>query len=117
MVPNAGYSGNDKPHFARFVELPFTTDASELAALKHGSVTVGYLPIADAPPAPFPGGTGPNLPALAGTYDLGPQYSWVVNYFPINFDSRGDGGFAGAIFRQLYLRQAMAMLVDQRGII
>lgn len=117
MLPNGGYSGNDKPHFARFVEVPFTSSASELDALGRGTLTVGYVPLADTPPAPFPGGTGPNLPGLASTYNLGAQYSWVTNYFPINFDSRGDGGYAGAIFAQLYFRQALAMLVDQRGII
>jgi peptide/nickel transport system substrate-binding protein len=44
---------------------------------------------------------------------LAPLYSWGVNYFPYNFQSTGDGGNAGAIFSQLYFRQAFQTLVDQ----
>jgi peptide/nickel transport system substrate-binding protein len=39
--------------------------------------------------------------------------SWSINYFPYNFQSTGDGGNAGAIFSQLYFRQAFQTLVDQ----
>ena len=38
---------------------------------------------------------------------------WAINYFPYNFNSTGDSGNAGAIFSQLYFRQAMQLLVDQ----
>src|ERR1019366_4651353 len=89
MVPNARYSGPQRPHFARFVEVPFTSDAAEYAALVRGSLTVGYLPVEDAPPASAPGGTGPNPHALAATYNLGVQYPWQVDYFPLNFNSNG----------------------------
>ena len=41
------------------------------------------------------------------------RYAWEINYFPYNFNSTGNGGQAGKIFRQLYFRQAFQMLVDQ----
>ena len=44
---------------------------------------------------------------------LDPWYSWGITYFPYNFNSTGNGGQAGKIFRQLYFRQAFQMLVDQ----
>jgi peptide/nickel transport system substrate-binding protein len=117
MVPNARYSGPQRPHFARFVEVPFTSDAAEYAALVRGSLTVGYLPVEDAPPASAPGGTGPNPHALAATYNLGVQYPWQVDYFPLNFNSNGDGGNAGPIFHQLYIRQVMEVLLNEPAVI
>jgi peptide/nickel transport system substrate-binding protein len=34
MVPNTEFSGGQKPHYAKFVEVPFTTDAAEYTALR-----------------------------------------------------------------------------------
>jgi len=113
MVPNTHYSGPVKPHVGEFVEVPFTSDPGEYLALENHALTVGYLPVSDAPPAPSPGEVGPNAPALASAYQLGAQFSWEMNYLPINFNSTGDGGVAGAIFHQLYIRQAFQELIDQ----
>ena len=35
------------------------------------------------------------------------------NYFPMNWNSVGDGGEAGTIFKQLYFRQAVQYMMDQ----
>jgi peptide/nickel transport system substrate-binding protein len=78
---------------------------------------VGYLPIDNAPPASAPGGTGPNPPALAAKYSLGVQYPWQIDYFPINLNSNGDGGNAGAIFHQLYIRQVLEELLNEPAVI
>ena len=40
-------------------------------------------------------------------------YSYAVNYFPYNFNSTKSG----AVFKQLYFRQAFQSLVDQAGVI
>ncbi|MGH9172397.1 MAG: ABC transporter substrate-binding protein [Acidimicrobiales bacterium] len=118
MVPSPSYSGPVKPHVAKFVELPYVSESAELSALEEGNEPiVGYLPTDAAPRAPKAGATGPNNSALAAKYDEGIQYSWSVNYFPVNFNSNGDGGEAGDIFRQLYVRQALQELVDQPGIL
>lgn len=117
MVPNSAYSGGNKPRFASFVELPFTTNAAEYSYLASHNGVVGYLPLSNAPQSTVPGGPGPNSPVLAANYSVAVQYPWQVNSFPINFNSVGDGGQAGLIFRQLYFRQVLQELVNQPGII
>jgi peptide/nickel transport system substrate-binding protein len=113
MVPNPTYSGPVKPTIKKFVELPFTSDTAEFNALVGGKVNVGYLPTQDiTAPTSNPLVPGPNNPRLSN-YTLDPLYAWAINYFPYNFDSTGDGGNAGKIFSQLYVRQAIQLLVDQ----
>jgi peptide/nickel transport system substrate-binding protein len=112
--PNPSYSGPVKPTLAKFVELPFTSTAAEFNALVGGKVTVGALPSEDlTAPAKSPLVPGANNPRLAGKFSLEPWYPWGINYFPYNFNSVGDGGQAGKIFKQLYFRQAFQLLVDQ----
>lgn len=116
--PNPSYSGPVKPSISKFVEVPFTDEPSELNALIGGQLSMGYLPIANVPSqAPGPFTPGANSPRLVGKYYLLPFYPWSINYFPYNFNSTGDNGAAGAIFKQLYFRQAMQYLVDQPLII
>lgn len=115
FVPNPSYSGPVRPSLRTFVEVPFGSDQAELSALSTGQVDVGYLPQEDVTaPTADPWRAGPNDPSLAG-YTLAPLYAWSIDFIPYNFDSDGDGGQAGAIFRQLYLRQAVQDLVDQPG--
>ena len=57
-----------------------------------------------------------NSPRLSGFY-LAPLYTWSIDYFPANFNSTGDGGNAGNIWKQLYFRQAFQYLVDQPAVI
>ena len=113
MKPNPHYSGPVKPRLDRFVELPFTSSAAEFNALVGGKVSVGYLPTEDiTSPAKSLLVPGENNARLS-KFVLDPWYSWGISYFPYNFNSTGDGGQAGTIFRQLYFRQAFQMLVDQ----
>ncbi len=113
FAPNKSYSGPVKPTLSKFVELPFTSTGAEFNALVGGKLTVGYLPTEDVTaPAKSPLVPGPNNPRLSN-FTIAPQYSWGINYFPYNFNSTGDNGQAGKIFRQLYFRQAFQSLVDQ----
>jgi peptide/nickel transport system substrate-binding protein len=115
MVPNPTYSGPVKPTLAQFVEVPFASDAAELRAVSAGRIDVGYLPSAtEARPATSPTVAGGNDPSL-GSYNLVPAYLPSINYFLYNFASTGNGGVAGAIVSQLYVRQAMQLLIDQPG--
>jgi peptide/nickel transport system substrate-binding protein len=117
FVPNRAYSGPDRPTLRRFTEVPFASDPAELAALAGGRVDVGYLPQEDVTtPTADPWRAGPNGPGLGG-YTLTPLYAWAIDFVPYNFDSTGDGGQAGAIFRQAYFRQAFQRLVDQKAAI
>ncbi len=121
FVPNPKYSGPQHPYLSKFVELPYTADSSEYSALASGgsgAPNVGYVPTQDLPPnSGPPGSTGPNASALSSSYNLVPVYDWGINYFPENFNSGGDGGNAGPIFRQLYFRQALQYLINQPLII
>jgi peptide/nickel transport system substrate-binding protein len=113
FVPNPSYSGPTNHAIKKFIELPFTSDPSEFNALVGGKVTVGYLPVSDITKATTnPLKAGPNNPRLTN-FNLEPLNGWAINYFPYNFNSTGDGGHAGAIFKQLYFRQAVQLLVDQ----
>jgi peptide/nickel transport system substrate-binding protein len=117
FVPNKKYSGPIKPHLAKFVELPYTSDTAEFNALAAHKVDVGYLPTQDITSPAKTGAspcdlTGANNPRLSG-YTLAPVFPWGINYFPMNFNSTGNGGQAGKIFSQLYFRQAFQLLVNQ----
>ena len=113
FVPNADYSGPTKPSLAKFVEVPFATEDDEYKALASGHVNFGYLPLSKVTkPTTNPLTPTRYSPRLAG-YHLAPLYTWSINYFPENFNSSGDGGNAGNIWKQLYFRQAFQSLIDQ----
>lgn len=114
MKPNPKYSGPVKPTLASFVELPFTSGTTEFNELVSGTITYGYIPAEDITvSAPSPTKVGPNNPRVAGKFNLVPWIGWDITYFPLNFNSVDDGGYAGKIFRQLYFRQALQMLINQ----
>src|SRR5579871_5241496 len=122
MVPNPKYSGPVKPRLAKFVELPFTADSAEFNALAAGQLDVGTLPGSDITANATANGTcgitpGANNPRLASKYNLAVGDTWQANYFPLNFNSTGNGGQAGKIISQLYFRQAFQMLVNQPALI
>jgi len=115
FVPNKSYSGPVKPKIKEFIETPFTTDAAEFNVLRAGNtLDAGYIPIDDIS-QPHP--AGKSLTTVGANplknYDMSIAYSYGVNYFPYNFNSTKSG----AIFKQLYFRQAFQSLVDQTGII
>ncbi len=110
FVPNPTYSGPIKPTLKKFIEAPFTTDDAEFNALVGGKVDVGYLPVQDVTqPTTNALKAGPNNPRLTN-FTMDPLYTWSINYFPYNFNTKGT---AGKIFNQLYFRQAVQYLVDQ----
>ncbi len=110
---NPSYGGV-KPYAAELTTEPFTTDTAEYNALLAGSVDYGYLPLEDVKSTPSrPGKAGQNPSGLSSKYALKVSPSWSVGYVLLNFNSTGDHGAAGAIFRQLYFRQAIQYLLDQ----
>jgi peptide/nickel transport system substrate-binding protein len=124
FVPNPTYSGPQKPYLNSFVELPYTQDTTEFAALEaggSGAPDVGYVPSQDIPQyTGKPGSVGTNVAALQGKYTLVTVEPWQINYFPFNFNSNtvvGNGTLAAYIFRQTYIRQAMQSLVNQTAMI
>jgi peptide/nickel transport system substrate-binding protein len=113
FVPNKSYSGPVKPTLSQFKEVPFTTDAAEYSVLQapNSSVDVGYLPEQDAPAKPVDSTVGRN--PLNG-YTLDPLYSWGINYYVMNYQSTTGNG---PIIKQLYFRQALAYLMNQKSVI
>jgi peptide/nickel transport system substrate-binding protein len=104
-VPNKNYSGPDKPRLSAVVNQSFTTDTAMLDALRAGSsLQVAGLPLNDinqagelkaegysTTPVPIPGVAGiqPNL-----------------------YNAQ-----AGAVLRQLYIRQAMEELINRTQLV
>jgi peptide/nickel transport system substrate-binding protein len=116
FVPNTAYSGPQKPHLAKFVEVPFTTENAEYNVLQAGAtggqkIDVGYLPTTDAPTKPANATVGHNP---VNGYTLDPLYSWSINYFPLNFQSTTGNG---PIIKQLYFREALQYMMNQAAVI
>jgi peptide/nickel transport system substrate-binding protein len=116
FVPNTAYSGPQKPHLAKFEEVPFTTENAEYNVLQAGAtggqkIDVGYLPTTDAPTKPANATVGHNP---VNGYTLDPLYSWSINYFPLNFQSTTGNG---PIIKQLYFREALQYLMNQAAVI
>ena len=101
FVPNPDYSGSPKPSIGAFEELPFTSDAAELNALRSGTVSIGYLPEDDLPEKG-------SIERSEG-YKLAPWNTWSVEYGVYNYTNPT----VGAILKQLYFRQAFQSLVNQ----
>ncbi|MHB1684230.1 MAG: peptide ABC transporter substrate-binding protein [Bacilli bacterium] len=101
FVPNYRYDGH-KPSINQFVFMGETSDTAEVNALKTGTVQVGYLPS--------------YMYSSRGqlTNDrLFTNYSFTIDRSVLNFKSPT----VGAILRQLPVREALQMGIDQYGII
>jgi peptide/nickel transport system substrate-binding protein len=100
FLPNAKYSGPDKPRLKEFEELPYTSATAEFDALQSGAVDYGYIPTTDIP----------DIGSLkARGYTIDPWYEWGITFVQFNFSNPTYG----PIFDQLYIRQAMQRLIDQ----
>lgn len=101
VVPNAHYSGPNKPKVAQFKELPFTSTSSEFDALRSGTIDYGYLPSTDLAQIHTLESQG---------YKIVPSYGSSLTYITINYSNPEYGPLVG----QLYIRQAMQMLINER---
>ena len=104
MVPNTTYGGPHVTPMSSFQGVPFTSNTAEFNAIKSGSIDVGYVDYTDVPQLPEVLRLGYSY---FGMPDFGMQFA---NY---NFKDT-TGGFNN-IINQLYVRQALAHLVDQQG--
>lgn len=102
MTKNTRYSGPQKPRIDTIEFVPFTSDASELNAVLSGSVDYGYLPFEDA-----------SLVSEMKRHSLitAGWSAWEFNMIFINY---GNTSSAGPILSQLYVRQALQHLLDQK---
>jgi peptide/nickel transport system substrate-binding protein len=107
FVPNRRYSGPDKPHLSQFNEAPFVSTSAEYDTLKAGNtIQVGYIPFEEAPAkgAPNPLGSG---------YQIATWPIWGFGYIPMNEHNPK----LGAVFQQVYFRQALQHLLDQQAVV
>jgi peptide/nickel transport system substrate-binding protein len=100
MLPNKKYSGPNKPKVSEFEELPFTSASAEYDALRSGSVDYGYVPTTDL------GALGT---LKSSGFSVKPWYEWGFTFLGIVFDNPKYQ----ALVNQLYVRQAMQMLIDE----
>jgi len=105
FVPNKRYSGPVKPSLSQFDEVSYTSDAAQFSSLLAGDeLQVGYIPSNDF-------SLGARVQAAG--YSVKRAASVQINFMVMNYNSREDG----ALFRQLYFRQALQHLVNEPGMI
>jgi peptide/nickel transport system substrate-binding protein len=106
MVPNPAYTGPNKPTISQFQEVAFTSDSAEYTALLDGQLTIGLVPSTDYPQIGSLKKKGYNVFGY-------PDFGW--DYMPFNFDNTTNHW--NKVIAQLYVRQALAHLVDSAGYI
>jgi peptide/nickel transport system substrate-binding protein len=104
-VRNPRYSGPATGSLHALRVLSFTSDDAEFdSLLSAGGISYGYLPFNDAAQV---------ARVTADGYKVAPWPTWGITYMSLNFASPQ----VGAIFSQLYIRQAMQHLINQAGFI
>lgn len=104
-VRNKHYSGPATGSITTLKVLSFTSDTAEFDALLAGSgLSYGYVPFNDAAALSR---------VTAAGYKVFPWPTWGITYISLNFASPP----VGAIFKQLYVRQAMQELINQASYI
>ncbi|MEV0259313.1 peptide ABC transporter substrate-binding protein [Streptomyces sp. NPDC050732] len=104
IVPNEKYTGpeSERPHLDKVVFKPFTTADSEYNVLRSGGVDYGYIP---------PSVLAQKEKFQDKGYRVDPWEGWAATYIVYNFNST----HGGPMMDQLYIRQAMQHLVDQKA--
>ncbi len=104
-VRNTRYSGPASGSIHALRVLSYTSDDAEFdSLLSAGGIDYGYLPFNDAAQVSRVTGDG---------YSVEAWPTWGITYMSMNFASPQ----VGAIFDQLYVRQAMEHLINQPGYI
>jgi peptide/nickel transport system substrate-binding protein len=103
-VRNPRYSGPATGSLHAIRVISYTSDAAEFNQLLSNGVDYGYVPYNDAAEVQRVTGDG---------YTVQAWPSWGINYVFLNYAAPQ----AGALVRQLYIRQAMQRLINQAGYI
>jgi peptide/nickel transport system substrate-binding protein len=114
FVPNTSYSGTPKSSIAELKFVSYTSDTAVYTALKTGALSLAPIPSTDLTPAvgnTFLPATNPLASTPGGGYYLQPALSFTIGYAYTNFNNPTYG----PAFRQLYFRQALQMLDNQKG--
>ncbi|MFK0170408.1 peptide ABC transporter substrate-binding protein [Streptomyces sp. NPDC090306] len=103
LTANAKYDGGGTAQIKNVNLLPFTTTDAEENALRAGTVDYGYINATDL---------GQKSSFTSQGYAVKEWSGWAVTYMPYNFNNPA----MGAVFKQLYARQAIQMSVDQTSL-
>ncbi|MGW2519318.1 peptide ABC transporter substrate-binding protein [Streptomyces sp. NPDC001617] len=103
LTANKKYDGGEKPGISTVNLLPFTTTDAEKNALRSGTVDYGYIEPTDLDQKASFTGQG---------YEVKPWSGWAITYMPYNFNNPS----MGAVFKQLYARQAVQRSIDQTSL-
>ncbi len=104
LVVNKHYTGGPLAHDNITLEYE-GSDSAEFAALRTRTVQLGYLDLSE---------WGARN-ALRGIDNLWAGYNLGYDFLSVNMNSNAEGGL-GPVFRQLYVRQAIADAIDQDAI-
>jgi peptide/nickel transport system substrate-binding protein len=106
LTPNPAYDGPHAGKISTLQAVPFTSDTAEFDSVRAGGVDVGYLPLTDLKQVKT---------VESGGYNVFGYPGFSFGYITYNFlDKTGDFNH---IIGQLYIRQALAHLEDERGYI
>jgi peptide/nickel transport system substrate-binding protein len=114
FVPNPKYSGSPKPSISELKFVEYTSDTAVYTGLKTGALSIGGIPSTDETPAvgnTYLPAVNPLKSTPNGGYGLEVGYEFGIGYAYINFNNP----VYGPMFKQLYFRQALAMLDNQKG--
>ncbi|MBC6463266.1 peptide ABC transporter substrate-binding protein [Actinomadura sp. HBU206391] len=103
LAKNDKYTGDDPAHLDSITFKPFTSAQAELNVLRSGGVDYGYMPALALSQQKTIENNG---------YQVKPWNGWAISYIPYNFNNPD----MGPAFKQLYIRQAVQMSVDQATI-
>ncbi|WIB26682.1 peptide ABC transporter substrate-binding protein [Curtobacterium sp. MCSS17_015] len=103
LTANGKYDGGEKASIKTVNLLPFTTADAETNALRSGAVDYGYINATDLDQEDS---------FTAKGYEVDPWTGWAITYMPYNFNNPD----MGAVFKQLYARQAVQMSIDQESL-
>jgi len=103
LAKSKTYKGPGQAKLDSVTFLPFTSDEAEFNELRSGGIDYGYVPITDLAQTKL---------LEADGYKIEPWVGWAVSYIPYNFNNPT----MGAVFKQLYVRQALQLAVDQQTI-
>lgn len=104
LAKSPAYKGGEAAKLDSVAFEPFTSDQSEFDSLRSGDIDYGYLPISDLSQSKL---------LTAEGYKIEPWVGWAISYIPFNFNNPA----MGAVFKQLYVRQALQTAVDQQAIV
>jgi peptide/nickel transport system substrate-binding protein len=104
LVPNTTYGGPHVTPQSTFQGVPFTSDTAEFNAIKSKSIDVAYIDYNDVPQIP-------EVQRLGYSYFGIPVFGMTF----ANYNFKDTTGDFNNIINQLYIRQALAHLVDQQG--